>query len=161
MVVSKLLFNNYFDLLKYKFPIPRNEILNCYTILERDVKKKKKVLDQSFRSSSSWYQIGYDLSLDTRKPDRVCDQLRLKPTCAADETNYGLEISAIASRDIILSRQRTTNTLIRLRGCSGWSAPLLFAYDLNRFSHHVAQLFCHLGSSWVLPLIIFSVGLFL
>ena len=30
--------------------------------------------------------------------------------------------------------------LIRLRGCAGWSAPLLFAYGINRFSHNVAQL---------------------
>ena len=42
-----------------------------------------------------------------------------------------LEISAIESRDIILSKQRTTKALIRLRGCAGWSAPLLFAYDIR------------------------------
>ena len=29
------------------------------------------------------------------------------------------EISAIESRDIILSKQRTTKALIRLRGCAG------------------------------------------
>ena len=29
--------------------------------------------------------------------------------------------------------------LIRLRGCAGLSAPLLFAYGINRFSHDVAQ----------------------
>ena len=28
--------------------------------------------------------------------------------------------------------------LIRLCGCAGWSAPLLFAYGINRFSHDVA-----------------------
>ena len=38
-----------------------------------------------------------------------------------------LEISAIEARDI-LSKQRTTKALIRLRG---WSAPLLFAYDIR------------------------------
>ena len=48
--------------------------------------------------------------------------------------------SAIASRDIILSRQRTTKALIRLRGCAGWSAPLLFAYGIKRFSHDVAHI---------------------
>ena len=42
-----------------------------------------------------------------------------------------LEISAIESKDIILSKQRTTKALIRLRGCAGWSAPLLFAYDIR------------------------------
>ena len=30
--------------------------------------------------------------------------------------------------------------LIRLRGCAGWCAPLLFANGINRFSHDVAQL---------------------
>ena len=36
--------------------------------------------------------------------------------------------------------QRTTKALIRLRGFAGWSAPLLFAYSINRFSHDVAQI---------------------
>ena len=30
--------------------------------------------------------------------------------------------------------------LIRLRGCPGWSAPLLFAYGKNRFSHDGAHI---------------------
>ena len=42
-----------------------------------------------------------------------------------------LEILAKESRDIILSKQRTTKALIRLRGCAGWSAPLLFAYNIR------------------------------
>ena len=29
--------------------------------------------------------------------------------------------------DVILSKKRKTKALIRLRGCAGWSAPLLFA----------------------------------
>ena len=40
-----------------------------------------------------------------------------------------------ASIHIILSKQRTTKVLIRLRGCAGWSAPLLFARGLQ-FSFH-------------------------
>ena len=43
----------------------------------------------------------------------------------------------IAGRGIILSRQRTTNALIRLRGCAGLSAPLLFTYGKSRFCHDV------------------------
>ena len=39
----------------------------------------------------------------------------------------------------LLSRQRTTKALIRLRGCAGWSASLLFTYDKNRLSHDVAH----------------------
>ena len=42
-----------------------------------------------------------------------------------------LEILAKETRDITLSRQRTTKALIRLRGCAGWSAPLLFAYGIR------------------------------
>ena len=32
--------------------------------------------------------------------------------------------------------------LIRLHGCAGWSASLLFAYGKNRFSHDVAHIIC-------------------
>ena len=47
------------------------------------------------------------LSFVTRKPVfGVCDQVRHKPACAATEISYGLEISAIVSRGIVLSRQR-------------------------------------------------------
>ena len=35
--------------------------------------------------------------------------------------------------------------LIRLRGCAGWSAPLLFAYDKHKFSHDVA----HIGDNCI------------
>ena len=61
----------------------------------------------------------------------VSDQARHKPACAATEAIWSLEISAIESRAIILSKQRTTKAMIRLRGCAGWSAPLLFAYDIR------------------------------
>ena len=47
----------------------------------------------------------------------VCDQGRLKPVCAV--TGLRLEISDVETRDIILSRQRTTNVLIGLRGGTG------------------------------------------
>ena len=61
------------------------------------------------------------------------------------ETQTGLlryrdEILDIETRDIIPSRQRTTKTLIRLRGCAVWIAHLLFAYGINRFSHDVAHI---------------------
>ena len=47
------------------------------------------------------------VSLVKRKPVfRISDRVRLKPACSADESIQGLEISAIASRGIILSRQR-------------------------------------------------------
>ena len=61
-------------------------------------------------------------------------------TGAATEARYRLEISDLETKGIILSRLWTTNAMIRLRGCQGWSAPLLFAYGINRFSHDVAQI---------------------
>ena len=49
----------------------------------------------------------------------VCDLERLKPACSADEVSKGLDISAIASKGIILSGQRSTKALIRLHRCAG------------------------------------------
>ena len=87
------------------------------------------------------YCICVIMSHVTRKPVfGVCDQVRLKPAWSATETRYRLEISAIASIGIILSRQRITKALIRLHKCAGWSAPLLFAYGKSRFCHDVARI---------------------
>ena len=63
----------------------------------------------------------------TRKPFfRMCDQVRLKPATQPQKLGRGLKfwIQKLG----ILFRQRTTKALISLRGCAGWSVPLLFAY---------------------------------
>ena len=87
------------------------------------------------------YSMVLDISLIRRKPVfGVCDKGRLEPACAATEARYRLGISDIETRGIILSRQRTTKTPIRLRGCAGISASLLVAYGINRFSHDVAHI---------------------
>ena len=73
----------------------------------------------------------------TRKPVfGVCDQVRLKPACSAAETSKRLEISAIASRGIIISRQR------KQRRCSDAQADLRFVVRIgqNRFSHDEAHM---------------------
>ena len=58
------------------------------------------------------------MSLVTRKPVfGVCDQVRLKPACRATEARQRLEIANIETRDIILSRQRTTTAEADLRHC--------------------------------------------
>ena len=46
---------------------------------------------------------------------------------------------------IILPRGRTTKALIRLRGCVGWSAPLIFECNYVRFSLDTAHKYgnCH------------------
>ena len=61
----------------------------------------------------------------------IFDQVRFKPACSATQTSYNLETLDKASIHIILSKQRTTKVLIRLRGCAGWFAPLLFAYGIR------------------------------
>ena len=74
---------------------------------------------------SSWQYMG----LAARKPVfGVSDKVRFKPIPSATEISKKIEISRVASLDIILSNKRITKALIRLRGCAGWSAPLLFAY---------------------------------
>ena len=40
----------------------------------------------------------------------------------------------LTSIGMILYKQRTTKALIRLRGCAGWSEPLLFAYGIKQVS---------------------------
>ena len=71
------------------------------------------------------------MSLVTRKPVfGACDQSRLKLACSASEASQRLEILDVAIKGIILSKQRTTKLLIRLRD---WSAPLLFAYGKTGF----------------------------
>ena len=35
---------------------------------------------------------------------------------------------------MILSKKQVTKALIRLNGCAGWSAPLVFANPFDRFS---------------------------
>ena len=52
---------------------------------------------------------------------------RLKLVSQATKTSLKIEISLVASLDMVLSNKRITKVLIRLRGCAGWSAPLLFA----------------------------------
>ena len=80
------------------------------------------------------------MSLVMRKPVfGVCDQARHKLACSATDTSKRLEILDIETTDIILSKQRITKALIRLRGCAGWSAPLLFAHGINRFSQDMAH----------------------
>ena len=61
----------------------------------------------------------------------IFNQVRFKSACSATEASENLETLDIASIHIILSKQRTTKVLIRLRGCAGWSAPLLFAYVIR------------------------------
>ena len=81
----------------------------------------------------------------------VSDQVRLKPACSATEASQCLEILDIETRGIILSRKRTTKALIRLRGCAGWSAPLLFAYGKTSFLMTGSYISCEVQSDNSVP----------
>ena len=59
-----------------------------------------------------------------------------KPACSASETSKKIDkskTSLFASQDMILFNKRITKALIRLRGCAGWSVPVLFATPEDRF----------------------------
>ena len=45
-----------------------------------------------------------------------------------------LATKVVASLEMVLSNMRITRMLIRLLRCAGWSAPLLFANQEDRFS---------------------------
>ena len=68
------------------------------------------------------------MGLDARKPViRVSDKASFKPDSLVTETSLKIEISLVASLDMVLSNKQLTKALISLRRCAGWSAPLLFA----------------------------------
>ena len=71
----------------------------------------------------------------------VSGKARLKPVSSATETIKKIEISLVASLDMLPSEKPITKALIRLRGCAGWSASLLFAYTEDKFSRVEAQIF--------------------
>ena len=125
----------------FGFPNSKNHVV--YTAIVWDVPSFRifAICTCSFVMTETNIKYEIRMSLVTRKPVfGVFDQVRLKPACLAAETSWRLEISDIETGDIILSRKRTTKVLIRLHGCAGWSAPLLFTYGINRFSHDEAQI---------------------
>ena len=75
------------------------------------------------------------LGIDARKPIfGVSDQASLNTACSATETSQNIEYLHESSSIIILSTKRTTKALIRLRGCTGLSAHLLFVRNKVRVS---------------------------
>ena len=55
------------------------------------------------------------------------EKASFKTVSSATQTGYKIENSLVASLHMILSAKRITKALIRLRGCAGCSAPVLFA----------------------------------
>ena len=66
---------------------------------------------------------------------KVSDKTRLKPVSSATETSWKIEISPVASLEMILFKKRKTKGLICLPECAGWSASFLFPNIKDRFSH--------------------------
>ena len=67
------------------------------------------------------------MGLVARKPVfRVSDKTIFKPVSSAAEISQKVEISPVPSLHMILTKTRITKALISLRGCAGWSAPVLF-----------------------------------
>ena len=87
-----------------------------------------------------------DSRVTSTKTRMVSSEPRHEKTCPGFATSYRpdklqrlvgvlkflIQQVLVVHIGIILSRQRTTKTLIRLRECAGWSAAFLFAYGINR-----------------------------
>ena len=87
-------------------------------------------------SSSTWSPVSLKILGKSFEPrhEKTC----LREFSTRSDSNWPAQLQKLARilkfwlyRDIILSKQRTTKALIRLRGCAGWSAPLLFTYEIR------------------------------
>ena len=98
------------------------------------------------------------MGLVTRKPVfGVSDKVRFKPASWTTETSKKIENALEASLDMMVSNTRITKALIRLCGCTVWSAPVLFANPEDRFSHVEAQMIC-LNYMWMSSDIHFTIS---
>ena len=81
------------------------------------------------------------MGLGATKPvSWVSDKVRFNVACSATKTSLTIETVLLTSLDMILSNKQITKAQIRLRGCAGWSAALLFANPKDRFSHVKAHI---------------------
>ena len=72
-------------------------------------------------------EVHFYLGLVATKPVfRVSDKARLKPVSSVTGTGWKVELLLVACLDMILSKTRKSKALLRLSGCEGWYAPLLF-----------------------------------
>ena len=78
------------------------------------------------------------MGLVVRKPVfGVSDKASFKPVLSATETSWKIDISLVASLDMIHLDKQITKALISLRGCAGWSAPVLFTTPRRRQGPYV------------------------
>ena len=128
--------------------IPLNFDFSVHSQLKKSVSKKSQnrfVLSKRFitknrhlhrctgeQNRCNTIPARWNLDLNWCTCNDKTDRLEIQCMC---QSSY----IALSCKITLLSRQRTTKALIRLRGCAGWSAPLLFTYDKNRFSHDGAH----------------------
>ena len=86
----------------------------------------------------------------------VSEKARLKPISSATDTSYKTEISHVANFDIVLYKTRITKALIRLRGCAGWSAPVLFANPRRQVSSRCGP-FSHSAIHYLVFFLVFAI----
>ena len=63
----------------------------------------------------------------------VSDKGKLEPVSPATETSQKIEISPMASLDLMLSKKQITKALFSLHGRARWSAPVLFTNPEKQF----------------------------
>ena len=83
-----------------------------------------KTLVFLFATIGWYYLLG---PLATKPVFGVFDKVRLKPVSSATQTSLNIEILLEASLNMILSSKQIAKVLISLRGCAGWSAPVMLA----------------------------------
>ena len=70
----------------------------------------------------------------------VSDKGKLDPVSPATETSQKIEISPMASLDIMHSKKQIIKALFSLHGCAGWSAPLLLTNPEDSFARAKAYM---------------------
>ena len=93
------------------------------------------IKDRSPPPAPKWRVVKYEpCHKKTFRPGKA------QTVCSATEASKSLQTLVIANTGIVLAKQWITKRLMRLHRCAGWSASLLCAYGINRFSHDEADM---------------------
>ena len=99
-----------------------------YFFIGQNIHVVLKKTSGSLAATKCGIMLHFYLGLVSRKHVfGVSDEASFKPVSSATEISHIVEISPFANLHMIRFKKRITKALIRLRGCAGWSAPLLFA----------------------------------
>ena len=101
---------------------------------------KKTFIRPSFLLFGQVHAILVQLGLHATNPVfGISNKASFTPVSSATWTSQKIELWPVASLHMILSTKRIKKALIRLHGCAGWSAHVLFANPEDRFSRVVAH----------------------